>query len=184
MYSFLEILKYVLPSLVVFATSYYLLKIFLDNNSKTREIERQYEHKQKRIELQLKNKELTTPIRLQAYERIVLLLERISPNSLIMRVHYPGMNAFQLQTELIKNIREEFEHNLSQQVYMSSQAWDLVRDAKEKTIKLINTASLKLDEKATGIDLSQQIFELSATEIKLPTSEAIEFVKNEIRENF
>ncbi len=184
MTEFFEILKYILPSLVVLATSYLMLKAFLDNIEKNNEATRISQNKQKLVEISLKNKELITPVRLQAYERIILLLERISPNSLIMRLHRPGLTAYQLQVDLINGIRDEFEHNLSQQVYMSSQAWELVREAKEKMIKLINTAVLSLSENSTGTDLSQKVFELISNESKLPTADAIEYVKKEINENF
>jgi len=184
MTDFLEILKYVLPSLVVLATSYLLLKIFIDNMEKTNAAERSEKNRQKILEISLKNKELINPIRLQAYERIVLFLERISPNSLIMRIHRPDLTAHQLQLELISNIRDEFEHNLSQQVYMSSQAWEMIREAKEEVIKLINSSMLNFDNQSTAIDLSQKIFENISKTNKLPTTDAIEFVKKEIREIF
>ena len=126
---------------------------------------------------------IITPIRLQAYERLILFLERISPESLVMRLHKPELSSLQFQTMLILAIREEFEHNLSQQVYMSSQAWELVRNAKEDLIKLVNTAATKLNDNATATELSQKIFELSLSE-KLLLKTALEFLKNEIRQVF
>lgn len=173
MSEFLEILKYVLPSLVVMATAYYLLKIFLAN-----------EQMKRNTDIKMAGYKIITPIRLQAYERLVLFLERISPESLIMRVHNPSMIPAQLQSALQQNVRDEFEHNLSQQVYVSSQAWELIRTSKEEILKLINTAATKLNEKATATDLSQKIFELSLSENKLVTKTALEFLKNEIRQVF
>jgi len=167
----LEILKYILPSAVVFAAAYYLLKLFLDN-----------EQKKRQADIKAAGYKIITPIRLQAYERLVLLLERISPESLIMRMHKSEFTALQLQTSLILSIREEFEHNLSQQVYISSQAWEIIRNAKEDMIKLINTAATKLNDNATSIELSQKIFELSVSSDKMLTKSALEYVKNEIRQ--
>ena len=95
----LDILKYILPSLVVFVAVYFVLISFLENDSKKRI-----------MEIKLANQKTITPIRLQAYERIVLFLERISPNNLILRVSRKEYNAFQLQSSLIKTIRGEFEH--------------------------------------------------------------------------
>ncbi|NTW31859.1 MAG: hypothetical protein HGB12_04425 [Bacteroidetes bacterium] len=164
-----EILKYVLPSLVVFVTAYYLLRLFLEN-----------EQKKRAVEIKLAGYKIITPIRLQAYERIVLFLERISPESLIMRLHQPGLTALQFQTMLILAIREEIEHNLSQQVYVSSNAWEMVKNAKEDMIKLINTAATKLNDNASSTDLSQKIFELSVGE-KSICKPVLEFIKNEIR---
>lgn len=169
----LEILKYVLPSLVVLAASYYLLKLFLEN-----------EQKKRITDIKMAGYKIITPIRLQAYERLVLFLERISPESLVMRVHKTDMTAAQMQSLLLQNIREEFEHNLSQQVYVSSQAWELIRTARENIIKLVNTAATKLNDNATATDLSQKIFELSLSENKLVTKTALEFLKNEIRQVF
>lgn len=170
MNEFPEILKYVLPSLVVMATVYFVLKLFLEN-----------EEKKRLSEIKAAGHNIITPVRLQAYERLVLFIERISPESLIMRIHKPELPALQLQTSLIISIREEFEHNLSQQVYVSSQAWELVRSAKEDMAKLINTAASELNVNATATDLSQKIFELSLRE-KLVTKTALEFIKNEIRQ--
>ena len=172
MNNLLEILKYVLPSLVVFGTSYYLIKLFLEN-----------EQKKKLIDIKLAGHKIITPIRLQAYERIVLFLERISPESLIMRLHKPGLSALKFQTMLILAIREEIEHNLSQQVYVSSNAWEMVKNTKEDMIKLINTAAAKLNDNASSTDLSQKIFELSVGENSI-TKPALEYIKNEIRQLF
>jgi hypothetical protein len=87
-------------------------------------------------------------------------------------------------SRLLQNVREEFEHNLSQQVYISSQAWELIRTAREDIIKLVNTAAAKLNDNATSTELSQKIFELSLSENKLITKTAMEFLKNEIRQVF
>jgi hypothetical protein len=101
-----------------------------------------------------------------------------------MRVQQPNMTASQLHVALIKDVRSEFEHNLSQQLYLSTQAWELVKKAKEDMSKLINTAASELQENATGNNLSQKIFELTTREEKLPTTIAIDFVKNEINKIF
>jgi hypothetical protein len=172
METFLQILGYVLPLLVFFALAYYLIKLFLDNDQKKRA-----------LDIKMSGYKIVTPIRLQAYERLVLFLERISPESLVMRVHKPALSAPQLQSELIQNIREEFEHNLSQQVYVSSQAWEVIRNSKEDMIKLINTSAAKLNDNATAMELSQKIFELSLGG-KLVTRSALELLKNEIRQLF
>lgn len=169
----IEIFKYILPSAIVLAATYLIIKQFFD-----RDREKNLFH------IKQENVKTITPIRLQAYERLVLFLERISPGSLVMRIHKPSMSANQLHHELIKAIREEFEHNLSQQVYMSSKAWEKVKVAKEDIIKTINTASGKLNDNATSTELSQKIFELSISNDKQLTQEAIEYLKNEIRKIF
>ncbi len=114
MNTFLDVLKYTIPSLIVFATAYFILKTFIES-----------EEKKRTLEIRTKNQKLITPIRLQAYERLTLFLERISPNSVILRVQKPNMTASQLQREMLNIIRTEFEHNLSQQIYISKQAWEV-----------------------------------------------------------
>lgn len=169
----LDVLKYVLPSLVVFATAYYLIRLFLNNDQKKRE-----------TDIKMAGYKIITPIRLQAYERITLFLERISPESLVMRVHRPDLTVGKLQAKLVQNIREEFEHNLSQQVYVTSKAWEIVKTAKEDMIAIVNKAAASLPENATATDLSQKIFELSVATDKSAVKNALEFIKNEIRITF
>jgi hypothetical protein len=173
MSDFLDILKYILPAGVVFATSYFLIKSFMDNQIRLRE-----------LEVKLNGKSIITPIRLQAYERVALLLERISPGSLVMRVQRPDYSVIQLQSALIHSIRDEFEHNLSQQVYLSAYSWELVKEAKEEMIKLVNIAASQLIETATSNDLCTNIFALTLETKKLATSKALDYLKKEIRATF
>jgi hypothetical protein len=169
----LEILKYTIPSLILFLTVYYILhSYFYDQDKK-----RQYKG-------MLKNKELIIPVRLQAYERIILFLERISPDSLIMRISQPGMTSQQLQTDLLATIRAEFEHNLSQQLYVSTDAWNYVKNARANTIKLINIAAEKIPGNAPYVKLSASILDLSVQEEKTPSGVAIEFIKKEVQKLF
>ncbi|MCK9611564.1 MAG: hypothetical protein PHR81_12270 [Bacteroidales bacterium] len=173
MEDFLDILKYILPSVVVFITAYYILKAFLENGTR-----------KKMLEIKLNNQGVITPLRLQAYERIILLLERISPGSLIIRLAKSDMSAKELQALLVQSIRDEFEHNLSQQIYISSTAWELTRTAKEEMTKMVNLAALKLNETATAADLGSMIFEMSSQQAKLPVSNAIEYIKKEVRQMY
>ncbi len=177
MNEFLEILKYTLPSIVVLFTSYYLIRTFLENDNKKKMLEM-------RMNNQANNQHLITPIRLQAYERIVLFLERISPNSLVIRINEPNMTVAQLQTALIITIRQEYEHNLSQQLYISSKAWQLVKNAKDDLISVISNTASNIDKTANSTELAKVIFELTSSVEKLPTEIAIEYVKAEIHELF
>ena len=132
----------------------------------------------------VEEQKIILPLRLQAYERIVLYLERITPNNLIMRLNKPEMNAIQFQSLLIKTIREEFEYNLSQQLYISSKAWELVKNAKEETITLINQASSKVPEAGSSADLVRVLFEQFLEKEKLPVDTALDEVKQEIQRCF
>lgn len=169
----LEVLKYTVPSFIVFITAYFILNKFIDNETKKREFKNA-----------LKNHELITPVRLQAYERLALFLERISPEFLIMRINQPGMTAKQLQTELLSVIRSEFEHNLSQQIYVSQKAWDIVKNCRGNLVKIINSSSDLVSPDSPSINLSKTILEkIMDLEIS-PVEEALNFLKKEIQENF
>jgi hypothetical protein len=167
----LEILKITIPSLIVFLTAYYVLKTVL-----------QKENENRKLQVVLQNQKVITPLRLQAYERIILFLERISPNSVIIRLQTPNMTIGQLHKEMLITIRSEFEHNLSQQLYLSVEAWEEIRNAKEKTIKLLNTSMEGLDPNDNAIKFSQRIFEMLIEIEKSPTQEAIVFLKQEIKQ--
>jgi hypothetical protein len=158
---------------IVFFTAFYVLKMFLDN-----------ENKRRNVEYNNQNLRLITPVRLQAYERIILFLERISPNSLILRLQVPGMQCLQLQMELLSLIRAEFEHNLSQQIYMSDNAWQVANSAKENIIKLINISAENVAKDAPAIELSRQILEQWANTNPSPVKTAVVFIKNEVNTLF
>lgn len=169
----LEILKYTLPSLIVFATAYLLIRIYLKN-----------EEARRRSEIIKANKEGILPLRLQAYERLILFLERISPEALVMRVSQDDLTVRQMLNELITSIRTEYEHNLVQQTYISSPAWERVKNAKNNMIKLITESATDFKPTANGMLLSRQILE-NASEMKdSQVSAAIEYLKKEVRELF
>jgi hypothetical protein len=165
----LDILQITVPSLLVFLTAWLLLRNMIRNDQDKR-----------RQELILQNSRTITPIRLQAYERVVLFLERISLESLLVRTNSPGMSAAQLHSELLNSIRSEFEHNLSQQIYMTQQAWEVVKNARSNTIKLINTEFERVPQTATGLEYSRQLLEKVMEIEKEPTKTAIEYIKNEV----
>jgi len=164
-----DILKYTIPALIVFATAWVLLNKLINN-----------EQDKRRQDLILSNSRIVTPIKLQAYERIVLFLERISMESLLVRVSSPDMKASTLHTALVTTIRSEFEHNLSQQIYMSPQAWEVVRNARSGMIKLINSEAEKMPINSPGMALSKQLLEAIMELEKEPTRAAIDYLKNEI----
>lgn len=137
-----------------------------------------------RAELHKQRQEFFLPSRLDAYERSVLLLERIHPTSLIMRVHNLSLNATLFQAELVKAVRSEFEHNLAQQIFISTTTWDIMRNSKDEVIKLIHMAGSQMNEKSTSTDLSEKIFEIVAQLEEFPTSIAVKIVKKEFQELF
>src|SRR5688572_24360389 len=149
--AFIEILKIILPAGAVFAAAYLIVKNFLDNDQRRRD-----------QEIKRNNQSSITPLRLQAYERIIIFLERIHPNTLVVRINKNGMTAHNFHMELIKTIKSEYEHNLSQQIYMSHGSWELVKNAKEEIIKLVNLTATKVAHDASSNDLAMMVLNVSS----------------------
>ena len=174
MTTFFELLKIIIPAGAVFAAAYFLVKRFLDNDQKRRE-----------YELKKTTLGTITPLKIQAFERIVIFLERINPNSLVIRVNKNGMSARQLHLELVNAIKTEYEHNLSQQIYLSSGAWELVKTSKEEIIQLVNISSSKVAHDANSSELAMMILNITNNlGKKLPNDVAIDYIKKEIAELF
>lgn len=172
-----HVLLALLPSIVVFFTAYHLLRQFLNSRSRADQASavqaiRQEDRKQ------------TLPLRLQAYERLALFLERIAPGALVFRVHKHSMSSSMLHAELLATVREEFEHNVTQQVYVSDKAWQQVKMAKEETLRIINIAYEQTGENPNGTALSQRIFETASRLSHLPTQSAMLALKEEVRKLF
>lgn len=131
-----------------------------------------------------KSNETVIQLELQAAERFALYLERIAPDKLVMRLHQNGMSARILQTEMLKAIREEFDHNLSQQIYVSEGAWKLIKNAKDEMVKFISAVGDSMEAKATGIDLSREMFQKASRVDRLPGDIALEYLRKETRKLF
>lgn len=169
METFYDIIKITIPALLVFLTAWVLLRNLMKNDQDKR-----------RQDLILQNSRTVTPIKLQAYERIILFLERVSLESLLVRVNTPGMKAAQLHSALLTTIRSEFEHNLSQQIYMSPQAWEVVRNARSNMIKIINSEFEKTKQSDNAMEFSKRLLE-SVMEMDIePTRAAIDYIKGEV----
>ena len=170
---FLNSLQYTLPAIIVLITSYLLIRQFLEK-----------EIRQQKQELLLNNQKLITPVRLQAYERMVLLLERISPENLLTRIYVPGMTVKEIKTSAIQNVKSEFDHNLSQQVYISNKSWELAKLAKENLIKLLNIAGNKFEGKTPANEYSKLVLQMYFNVETPPLTAALEHIKNEFSETF
>ena len=142
------------------------------------------ELEKKQLDIKSDNNKIILPIRLQAYERICLLLERITLNNLIIRVNDPLYNSGQLQQILLSDVRNEYNHNLSQQLYMSNEAWNMVKKGVEDTILTINSAAEQTPNETKGIELAKKIFENHLSKNSDSVAMALFFVKNEIRSIF
>ncbi len=144
-----DLLKIILPSALVFLAGFLAIRTYLQN-----------EQKKRLYELQMANKSAITPLRLQAAERLMMFIERSHPNNLSPRLYQSGMMARDMQMAMASNIREEFEHNISQQIYITSDTWLAIRACKDMTIQAINKALATSSTEATGIDLSRRVLEL------------------------
>ncbi len=153
---------------------YRIAKHYFDNQQKMQML-------QMRVDEHREAVKLVTPIRLQAYERMALFLERISPESLVLRCYQTGMDTKLLQGVMTKTIRDEWEHNLSQQVYISSEAWNRIRQAKDEMVGVINSAAITIPDDADPARLASTIFATVAAGSN-PAAPALEFLKQEMRD--
>ena len=133
------------------------------------------------LELRRGRQEFFLPARLEAYQRAILLMERIHPNSLVMRAHQGNATAIAQQGILLKTIRDEFDHNVAQQLFISETGWKMMRDSKEESIRLINLAASQMFEQANSLDLSAKIMEIMAQLETMPSEVAVSFLKQEFQ---
>lgn len=154
---------------------YLIVKRYFDNQQKERLLQMKIDERRETLKV-------VTPIRLQAYERMALFLERISPDSLVLRCWQPGMDLKLLQGVMTKNIRDEWEHNLSQQVYIDTDTWTHIREAKDEMINLVNSSAVTLTDTDDPTRLAASIFASAAQQ--RPTDRALEILHKEINELF
>jgi hypothetical protein len=165
-----DLLKILLPAGIVLYGMYLVVVSFL---SKERE--------KVLVELKTQNSQTILPIRLQAAERICLFLERITPNNLMRRANPGGLTAGELHTLLLVEIREEFNHNFSQQVYFTDETWESVKRGVEEVTTILNQSRQKLSDQATGIDMAKAIFAQSLEQKNDAIAYALKQVKAEIQ---
>jgi hypothetical protein len=169
----LELLKYIVPAGMVLAT----VGILLRENRQRAEIKERYKVFQGALGQ-------IVPLRLQAYERALLFLERISLENLILRVDGRGKTVKAFQMEMTAEIRAEFEHNLAQQLYIDSETWDTVVRAKEQTIGFINQTAMALPKEATGPDFGKFLLKEMIRTETVPAREAILHLKRDVQKMF
>ncbi|GGH66115.1 hypothetical protein HNQ91_001938 [Filimonas zeae] len=105
-------------------------------------------------------------LQLQAYERLTLLVDRIALPNLITRVNQPGISAREMQMLLTRTLKEEFDYNITQQIYVSAEAWKAIKNLKEQNTLVINQFANALPPQATGLDLSKVLLEYLMTDTK------------------
>ncbi len=163
-----QLLLALLPALIVGTLAYYFFKTYIKN-----------EEGRRRFLLVKDNQKTALPMRLQAYERMTLFLERISPGKILFRVKPNSDDPSQYEQLLIRTIEQEFEHNLAQQIYLSGDCWDYIKTAKNATIGLIRKAN-GLDHVTTADALREAILK-NLMEKPAPTDAALAFIKKEVK---
>ncbi len=145
----LDLLKLTIPGLIVFATAYYVLKQYLDHQRTV-----------KQIELKQNQQNITTPLRLQAYERLSLLCERLALPSLMLRLRREDSTAAQFRAALLLAIQQEYEYNITQQVYVSEQLWEIIKIARDDSMNTIGLAFELVDSKADSQELAEAVMSI------------------------
>ena len=124
------------------------------------------------------------PLRLQAHERLIVFTERLNPSNLFLRLHQPGISAAVLQSLVLNEIRSEYQHNVTQQLYISPVSWNVVRKLKEDTIAMVNNAVAGLPGEASGVELSKKVLQHMAGVEENPYELTLELIKRDIHQLF
>ena len=169
----IEFGKILIPASVILYAAYLMVKSFS-----------QKEIELKKLEVRGKSIETVLPTRLHAYERMTLFLERMSPQNLLIRLNTSAMPAREFHQLLLAEVRNEYNHNVSQQVYIGEEVWDLIKSAKEELIVTINDAATELGPDATSLDLSKKIVEKTIVKDIDPLAQALTELKREIQRTF
>lgn len=168
----MDLLKITIPAAVVAITVGVIISGYFKSVKETKD-----------QEIKLKTREISLPLKFQAFERLVLLMERISINNLLIRLSSSGMTVNEYTFELIHNVNQEFEHNLSQQLYVSNPAWEKVKGAKDSVIMIVNNCAESLDPNGPAEGLVNILLERLSQQESYAATDAIFFLKREA-ENF
>lgn len=165
----LEIISYTLPSLITGGVAYYLFTAYFKDQQRTR-----------RWLLQKENRKEALPLRLQAYERMALFLERINPTKLLIRITPLSSDKHDYENLVIAQIEQEFEHNMSQQIYISDSCWTIIVTAKNATIQMIRKANMS--DRVDSADKLREVILSELMEKPIPSNAAMAYLKDELRD--
>lgn len=165
----IDLFMFAIPTIITGLIAYYFFKEHTKNEDGRR---RFLLHKDMQVN--------AMPLRLQAYERMALFLERITPSKLLVRMNPVSSNKDDYESLLIAAIEQEFEHNLSQQIYLSDDCWNITVAAKNATIQLIRKASLL--EKTDTANKLREVILTEMMEKRAPSDAALSFIKQEVSE--
>jgi hypothetical protein len=164
----IEILKYCIPALCVLLATWLVMRQFY----KAEADKRLWELKR------LSQKEIS-PLRLRAYERLALLLERTTPEHMLLELNLGEMTVLQVQQHLIRTIRMEYEHNMSQQVYVTAEVWAMIQNAKEQTVAFVNSMVQQLPPESTALDYAKVMITAYSSNGDTPNELALQALKKE-----
>ena len=167
----LEIAAYTLPAFITGGVAFVMMQKFYNN-----------EESKRKFELLRENQKQALPIRLQAYERMVLLLERINPTQLLIRVAPIGTSKEDYANLLSHHIQTEFEHNLTQQIYLTSETWNIILKAKNSILQMIRKNAIRED--IIDAEKLREAIMIELTESESPSSIAINYLKEELKRVF
>jgi hypothetical protein len=163
----IEILAYTLPSLITGGVAYYLFNSYFKDQQNTR-----------RWLLQKENQKDSLPLRLQAYERMALFLERINPSNLLIRITPFSSDKDQYENLIIEHINQEYEHNITQQIYLSDECWTIIQTAKNTTIQ--NIRKTNMNGKVDSANKLREAILRDLLESQSPSTIALSFLKDEV----
>lgn len=164
----LEIVKLTIPALIVFFTVQQILKQYFAN-----------QEQMQLLKIRAEKQESSTPLRFQAYERLSLFCERIGLPGLLLRFKQEGLSSAELRVILMTAIQQEFEHNITQQVYVSNQLWQIIKIAKDDAIQVISQAAEAVDPQADSQQLANAIFSINSQREMSAADQALVAIKKE-----
>jgi len=165
----IELLFYTLPALITGGVAYYFFQMFVRN-----------EEKRRHYLLLRQNQNGSLPLKLQAYERLTLFMERIDPSKLLIRIAPVSTEKNDYVNYVIAQIEQEYEHNLTQQIYISNDCWSIITTAKNSTIQMLRKTALNTE--VADADKLREFVLSSFLDKNTPSSAALAFIKNEVRE--
>ena len=163
-----EILKYCIPALIVLLATWIVMYKLFQNEQQKRE-----------WELKKAAQKEISPIRLRAYERLALVLERTQPEPLLMDLDVSQFTVPQLQQRLLQTIRLEFDHNISQQIYVSEQVWDKIAAARGQMLAFVSAMAMQLPAESTSLDYAKTLLTAYSTNGETANETALHALKEE-----
>jgi len=168
-----DIIKYTIAGLGVVWIAFYLVRPYLDRSESMQ-----------LVELKKTISSQTLPLRLQAYERVVLFIERINPSNMLIRLNNPDYSAAELYVLIVAELRNEYQHNVTQQIYVSTNTWAIVKRLKDETLGVVNKAIKELPESASGLELSKTILTQISQSENNPYDIGLSLIRKELEELF